>query len=113
MYKRQVLNLCVRLALSHLLAERAGSALSFIVLDEVFGALDQVRRNNVLQLLDKLRMRFDQILIITHLDDVKDAVEHIISIEYDDARQELQVGGVLSGMIYGVKGQHNSIGWNF
>mgnify|MGYP005726452279 CR=1 FL=1 len=111
--EQDVLNLCVRLALSHLLAERAGSALSFIVLDEVFGALDQVRRNNVLQLLDKLRMRFDQILIITHLDDVKDAVEHIISIEYDDARQELQVGGVLSGMIYGVKGQHNSIGWNF
>jgi len=83
--EEDILNVCMRLSLSHMLAERAGQQFSLLLLDEIFGSLDEGRRGNVLGLLEKLRKRFEQILIITHLDDVKDGVQHIIQVEYDDS----------------------------
>jgi DNA repair exonuclease SbcCD ATPase subunit len=78
-----ILNLCLRLALSQYLAERAGQPLTLLVLDEVFGSLDSQRRYNVLQLLEKLKNRFEQIIIISHMEDTKDSVEHLIEVKYD------------------------------
>jgi branched-chain amino acid transport system ATP-binding protein len=63
-----------------------------LMLDEVFGSLDEGRRTNVLGLLEKLNQRFEQILVITHLDDIKDGVQSLIEIEYDDATGAVQVG---------------------
>ena len=83
--EQDILHLCVRLALSHILADRAGHAFSLLVLDEVFGSLDETRRRNVLELLDRLRYRFEQIMIITHLDDMKDGVQHLVALEYDES----------------------------
>lgn len=83
--EEDILNLCMRIALSHMLAERAGQRFSLLMLDEVFGSLDEGRRSNVLALLEKLRQRFEQIIIITHLDDVKDGVQHLVQVEYDEA----------------------------
>jgi exonuclease SbcC len=83
--EQDILNLCMRLALSHMLAERAGQQFSLLILDEIFGSLDENRRGNVLSLLDKLRKRFEQILVITHLDDVKEGVQRLIQVEYDEA----------------------------
>jgi exonuclease SbcC len=82
--EEDILNLCMRISLSHMLAERAGQHFSLLMLDEVFGSLDDLRRSNVLSLLEKLRKRFEQIIIITHLDDIKDGVQHLIQVEYDE-----------------------------
>jgi exonuclease SbcC len=82
--EEDILNLCMRISLSHMLAERAGQHFSLLILDEVFGSLDEGRRGNVLSLLEKLRNRFEQIIIITHLEDVKDGVQHLIQVEYDE-----------------------------
>lgn len=82
--EEDILNLCMRISLSHMLAERAGQHFSLLILDEVFGSLDEGRRSNVISLLEKLRGRFEQIIIITHLDDVKDGVQHLIQVEYDE-----------------------------
>jgi len=82
--EEDILNLCMRISLSHMLAERAGQHFSLLILDEVFGSLDEGRRSNVITLLEKLRGRFEQIIIITHLDDVKDGVQHLIQVEYDE-----------------------------
>lgn len=82
--EEDILNLCMRISLSHMLAERAGQNFSLLMLDEVFGSLDEGRRGNVLALLEKLRRRFEQIVIITHLDDIKDGVQHLIQVEYDE-----------------------------
>jgi exonuclease SbcC len=82
--EEDILNLCMRISLSHMLAERAGQHFSLLILDEVFGSLDEGRRGNVLALLEKLRNRFEQIIIITHLDDVKDGVQHLIQVDYDE-----------------------------
>jgi exonuclease SbcC len=92
--EEDVLNLCVRLALSQMLAERAGQAFSFLVLDEVFGHLDEQRRQNVLALLDKLALRFEQIVIITHLEDVKEAVNNTLYVSFNEASGEAKVGEV-------------------
>jgi exonuclease SbcC len=82
--EEDILNLCMRISLSHMLAERAGQHFSLLILDEVFGSLDEGRRGNVLALLEKLRNRFEQIIIITHLDDIKDGVQHLIQVDYDE-----------------------------
>ena len=44
-------NLVLRLAISQMIAERAGQQFSLLVLDEVFGSLDESRRHNVVELL--------------------------------------------------------------
>lgn len=84
-----LLNLCMRLALSNMLAERSGMAFSTLILDEVFGALDENRRYNVLLLLERLSTHFEQILIITHLEDIREGVHNLVSIDYNDATSEL------------------------
>jgi exonuclease SbcC len=89
--EEDILNLCMRIALSHMLAERAGQSFSLLMLDEVFGSLDEGRRSNVLALLEKLRRRFEQIIIITHLDDIKDGVQHLIQVEYDEGEGTARV----------------------
>ena len=63
------------------------------MLDEVFGSLDEGRRSNVLALLEKLRRRFEQIVIITHLDDIKDGVQHLIQVEYDEGDGSARIAG--------------------
>jgi exonuclease SbcC len=42
--EEDLLNLAVRLAISQMIAERSGQAFSLLVLDEVFGSLDEHRR---------------------------------------------------------------------
>jgi len=92
--EEDILNLCMRLALSQMLAERAGHSFSLLILDEVFGSLDEQRRTNVLVLLEKLSTRFEQILIITHLDDVKEGVRHVVYIDFNEASGEVALGVV-------------------
>lgn len=93
--EEDILNLCMRIALSHMLAERAGQSFSLLMLDEVFGSLDEGRRSNVLALLEKLRRRFEQIVIITHLDDIKDGVQHLIQVEYDEGDGSARIAGTV------------------
>jgi DNA repair exonuclease SbcCD ATPase subunit len=47
----------------------------------------------VLALLEKLRRRFEQIIIITHLDDIKDGVQHLIQVDYDDGDGSARIAG--------------------
>lgn len=89
--EEDLVNLCLRLSLSGLIAERAGHSLSFLILDEVFGSLDENRRFNVLTLLERLQNRFEQILVITHLDDIKDGVSNLLYVSYDESRSELSL----------------------
>jgi len=82
--EEDVANLVLRLAVSQMIAERAGQPLSVLILDEVFGSLDSQRRSGVLDLLQKLRSRFDQVLLITHVEDVREGVDHVLRVAYDE-----------------------------
>jgi len=77
-------NLVLRLAISQMIAERAGQQFSLLVLDEVFGSLDESRRNNVVELLRRLQDRFEQVILITHIESVREGLDQIINVRYDE-----------------------------
>ena len=76
--------LAMRLALSQMIAERAGHPLSLLVLDEPFGSQDENRRGNVLALIRKLSGVFKQVIVISHVAETKDAVDHVIELAFDE-----------------------------
>jgi exonuclease SbcC len=79
-------NLVLRLAISQMIAERAGQAFSLLILDEVFGSLDESRRHNVVELLRRLHDRFEQVILITHIESVREGMDRVIAVRYDDER---------------------------
>jgi exonuclease SbcC len=82
--EEDIANLCIRLAISQMIAQRSGRTLSLLILDEVFGSLDENRRNNVISLLNSLTNSFDQVILITHIDDIKEGVDNVITVQYDE-----------------------------
>jgi DNA repair protein SbcC/Rad50 len=82
--EEDIANLVLRLAISQMIAERAGQSFSLLVLDEVFGSLDDVRRQNVLALLRGLQDRFEQVIVITHIEGVRDGLDRVISVGFDE-----------------------------
>jgi exonuclease SbcC len=66
-----------------MIAERAGQAFSLLVLDEVFGSLDESRRHNVVDLLRRLQDRFEQVILITHIESVREGLDRVIGVAYD------------------------------
>jgi exonuclease SbcC len=77
-------NLVLRLAISQMIAERAGQQFSLLVLDEVFGSLDESRRHNVVELLRRLQDRFEQVILITHIESVREGLDQVISVRYNE-----------------------------
>ena len=78
-------NLVLRLAVSQMIADRSGQPLSLLVLDEVFGSLDEVRSENVLRLLRGLEGRFPQVILITHVEGVRESLDRVLRVRYDEA----------------------------
>jgi exonuclease SbcC len=79
-------NLVLRLAISQMIAERAGQPFSLLILDEVFGSLDEGRRHNVVELLRRLHDRFEQVILITHVEGVREGLDRVITVRYDEER---------------------------
>lgn len=63
----------LRIALSKLLTRRAGTKLRTLVMDEGFGTQDEEGIDNLVQAIQSISEDFDKILIITHLESLKDA----------------------------------------
>jgi exonuclease SbcC len=80
--EEDMVNLALRLAISQMIADRAGQPLSLLVLDEVFGSLDEERRLSVVDLLRGLADRFPQVLLITHVESVP-MLDRMIRVEVD------------------------------
>lgn len=79
-----IVNLSLRLAISQMIADRAGQSFSLLILDEVFGSLDETRRQNVVNLLQNLKNRFEQIILITHIESIYDALDNCLWVEFDE-----------------------------
>jgi exonuclease SbcC len=56
------------------------------VLDEIFGSLDEDRRMAVVELLRSLADRFPQVILITHIESVRDGFDRVVRVGYDVAR---------------------------
>lgn len=76
-------NLALRLAISQMIAERAGQPLSLLILDEIFGSLDEDRRSAVVDLLRSLADRFPQVILITHIDSVREGFDRVVRVGFD------------------------------
>jgi len=82
--EQDVANLCLRVAISQIVAERSGAGVNFIILDEIFGSQDDERKNLVLQALGQLTSQFRQIFIITHVESIRDLLPVIVEVTFRD-----------------------------
>src|SRR5437660_884069 len=84
--EEDIASLVLRLAISQMIAERAGQPLSLLVLDEIFGSLDEARRLHVVGLLRRLADRFPQVILITHIEQVREGLDRVSRWEFGTAR---------------------------
>ncbi len=84
-------NFAVRLALSEVLAQRAGARLQTLVIDEGFGSQDAQGRQRLIEAINLVRPDFAKILVITHIDELKDAFPNRIEVEKTDRGSRVRV----------------------
>ncbi len=84
-------NLALRIALSKLLARRAGVRLQTLVIDEGFGTQDSFGRERLVEAINGISGDFEKIIVITHIQDLKDAFPARIDVvkDVDGSRVEV------------------------
>lgn len=87
-------NFAIRLALSKLLTHRAGAKLQFLVIDEGFGTQDAQGRGRIIEALNIIKNDFEKILVITHLEELKDEFPVRIEVSKNPAGSTFEVIGV-------------------
>ncbi|MCX7707582.1 MAG: SMC family ATPase, partial [Anaerolineae bacterium] len=65
-------NLALRIAISKLLARRAGAQLQTLIIDEGFGSQDAQGRSLVVEAINSIQEDFQRILVITHIEELRD-----------------------------------------
>ena len=66
-------NFALRIAMSKLLAKRAGAPLPTIIIDEGFGTQDNTGREKLVEAINSIQDDFEKIIVITHIEELKDA----------------------------------------
>ncbi|MGB7876154.1 MAG: SMC family ATPase [Anaerolineales bacterium] len=84
-------NFAIRLALSEVLAQRKGARLQTLVIDEGFGSQDIQGRQRLIEAINLVKDDFAKILVITHLDELKDAFPTRIEVEKTAQGSTVQV----------------------
>ncbi len=80
-WERDLANLCLRLSLGQNLTSSKWNPINFLVLDEVLASQDKERQQNILINLKKLENKFSQIILISHLEEIKDLATNLIEIK--------------------------------
>ncbi|MDP6916977.1 MAG: SMC family ATPase [SAR86 cluster bacterium] len=76
-------NLAFRLSISDVITERLGSELGMVVLDEVLGSQDYQRQTSILLGLENLAKNIGQVMMVTHIEGIKDQLQHVWSVSLD------------------------------
>ncbi len=84
-------NFAIRLALSEILAQRKGARLQTLVIDEGFGSQDAQGRQRLIEAINLVKNDFAKILVITHLDELKDAFPTRIEVEKGERGSSVRV----------------------
>jgi exonuclease SbcC len=84
-------NFAIRLALSRILARRAGARLQTLVIDEGFGSQDPAGRQRLVEAINTIREDFACVLVITHIDELRDAFPMRIEVAKDAAGSQVTV----------------------
>lgn len=66
------IDFALRLAISKLLAHRAGTSLQTLIIDEGFGSQDEEGLSHIMDALYKIQNNFSKIIIVSHLASMKD-----------------------------------------
>ena len=74
-------NFAIRVALSKMLARRAGAHLKTLFIDEGFGTQDDDGRNKLVEAITAIQTEFELIIVITHIDELRDAFPVHIMVE--------------------------------
>ena len=74
------INFAIRLALSRVLSWNANAQLRTLVIDEGFGSQDASGLENLIQAIGEVQNEFDCILVITHIEELKERFEHKIEV---------------------------------
>jgi exonuclease SbcC len=85
------INFAVRIALSNLLARRSGAKLQTLILDEGFGTQDGKGREKLVEVIDTIKGDFEKILVITHVEELKDAFSQRIEVTKDAQGSRIHV----------------------
>jgi exonuclease SbcC len=84
-------NFAIRLALSRLLTKRAGARMQMLVIDEGFGSQDTEGRQRLIDVIEQIQHNFANILVITHLEELKDVFPARIEVEKTVNGSQLKV----------------------
>jgi exonuclease SbcC len=89
--ERMRINLALRLGISEIIANRSGykGKIETLIIDEGFGALDEEGRQATIEILRQLRQRFRKIIIISNIEDVKDAFDSKLVISKTTGSQSI------------------------
>ena len=85
------INFAIRLALSEVLAQRAGARLQTLVIDEGFGSQDEIGRQRLVEAINLVKSDFEKILVITHIEALKDAFPNRLEISKTDRGSMVEV----------------------
>ncbi len=75
------INFALRVALSQLLARRAGAQLRTLFIDEGFGTQDENGRSKLVEAITAIQDDFAMVLVITHIDELRDSFPVHIMVE--------------------------------
>jgi len=75
------INFALRIALSRLLARRAGAPLPTLIIDEGFGSQDSAGRERLVEAIRAIQGDFKCVLVVTHLDELRDAFPVRIEVQ--------------------------------
>ncbi|MGO4498841.1 AAA family ATPase [Paenibacillus sp. 2RAB27] len=81
----------IRFALAELLAQRAGSKVEWLTIDEGLGSQDAEHRGLVLESIKAVADRFKKVLVITHIEEAQAVFEQQIYFENTDAAVRVNV----------------------
>jgi exonuclease SbcC len=87
------INFAVRLALSRVLAQRKGSTLQTLIIDEGFGSQDQLGCDRLVSAINAIAPDFECILVITHMPQMKEAFNTLIEVSKDEEGSTVQLVG--------------------
>ena len=85
------INFALRIALSRLLARRSGAPLPVLFIDEGFGSQDAAGQQRLVEAIQSIRSDFDMIIVITHIDAIKEAFDTRIQVEKTEMGSRYEV----------------------
>ena len=86
------IDFALRIALSKLLARRAGAPLPTLIIDEGFGTQDSTGIEKLKEAIGSIQDDFEKIIVITHIEELKDAFPVRINVIKTPEGSTLEVG---------------------